>query len=113
MGTPATSMSALGVWSVSGRRRVPSPAARIMASTSALLLMGGGRLRARPGARLAVLQRHLHVGIGTAQVPRQSLGEVDRAVLATRATEVHGQAVEAAPLVLLHLRVHQVAHAPP
>ena len=33
IGFPATETSALGVWSVSGRRRVPSPAANIIAFT--------------------------------------------------------------------------------
>src|SRR5688572_10059019 len=107
MGTPPTSMSALGVWSVSGRRRVPSPAARTMASTALLRRgrgarrgPGGGDLRllaARgPLVLLSVRKDHVDRWVVLVQERRQPLGKVHRAVLPPRAAEVRAERGEAA-----------------
>src|SRR5215218_10943401 len=102
IGTPPTGISGLGVWSVSGRRRVPSPAARIIASTAGLrrarhargllLRLGLGQFRrlglvGGPLPLFAVRDHHVHRRELPPQVVGQAVGEVHRAVLPARAPE--------------------------
>src|SRR5690606_16755895 len=104
IGMPAIGISALGTRSVRGRRRVPSPAARSMASTRSPP-RPGERPGPRPAVLLAVGDLHVDLGEALAQVPREPLREVHRAVLPPRAPEVDAQAAEAAREVGLHLVV--------
>src|SRR5208337_643341 len=98
---PLISTSALGRSSVSGRKRVPRPAARIIAfiglSLSWIQLL-----------LLAMAHDNFHsvFGLG-AQVFRQLLGQIDGAMLAAGAAERHHQVLEAATLIRAHGRVHQ------
>src|SRR5260370_21026167 len=98
---PATSTSALGRLSVSGRNRVPSPAAKtiafIGAPSFAELL------------QLHVPHRHLNPILGT-QVLRKVLRQIDRAMPPARASERHHQVFEAAFLITTHARIHQRHH---
>src|SRR5579883_2217731 len=94
MGWPPTSMRALGMASVAGRRRLPTPAARTMA------FMSGNR---RGGERFQpeVLELDVHL-VALAKARGQALGAVDRAMLAAGAAEGDGQRGEIALLVALH-----------
>src|SRR5579863_921078 len=49
---------------------------------------------------------HLHPGPAT-QTLRQSLREIDRAMLAARTTERHHQACKAATLIIVYARIHE------
>src|SRR5690606_2211179 len=103
MGMPATGINAFGMSRVSSPSRVPSPAARIIAS------MLGSRARyciGRPPATLAVGNRHIYFGEPRLEMPGQPLGEVDGPVLPARASERYTQAGEAARQVRLDLHLH-------
>ena len=83
---PPISTSALGRSSVSGRSRVPSPAARIIAFIRSPILQLDDA--APPPRRRRA-----------AQVLRQSLRQIDRAMLSAGAAKGDHQIFEAAPLV--------------
>src|SRR6202521_58328 len=100
---PPTSTRALGRLSVSGRRRVPRPAARIMA------LIGALSLHRPPLAQFLQLEMadgDFHA-VPVAQAFGQLLGEEDGAVLAAGATERDHQILEAALLIVADAGVHQ------
>src|SRR6266852_1555309 len=100
---PATSTRALGRLSVSGRRRVPRPAARIMA------FMEGPSLERSPFAQLLQLKmphRHFQTVPG-AQTLGQLLGKEDGAMLASRAAERDHQTLETATLIIADAGVHK------
>src|SRR6266702_102960 len=100
---PAISTSAFGRLSVSGRKRVPSPAAKIMA------FMEKPSLERSPLAQFLQLKmpyRHLQP-VPAAQTLRQLFRQIDRAMLAAGAAERHHQILEAAALVIAHAGVHQ------
>src|SRR6266571_3300559 len=100
---PAISTSAFGRLSVSGRKRVPSPAAKIIA------FIGGASLECSPlvqSLQLKMPYRHLQP-VPAAQTLRQLFRQIDRAMLAAGAAERHHQILEAAALVIAHAGVHQ------
>src|SRR3989441_5023956 len=119
---PAISTSALGRESVSGRRRVPRPAARIMAFIGAFPAnrpaQEGGpyngkakglSLERSPLAQILQLKmadRHFHAVPG-AQTLRQLLREIDGAMLAAGAAKGDHQIFEAALLITADAGVHQ------
>src|SRR6266404_8175255 len=96
---PATSTSALGRSSVSGRKRVPRPAARIMAFIDLLLSLIQLLL-------LAMMHHHCHSITGT-QMFGQLLRQIDRAMLAAGAAERHHQVLETTILISADAFVHQ------
>src|SRR6516164_10369348 len=113
---PATSTSALGLSLVSGRRRVPRPAARIMAFIRKLSLLESlpygfdYRRLERGGFEPRVAERHLDAS-AVAQVSGQLLGQEYRTVLPAGAAERHHQILEAALLIVADAGVDQREHA--
>src|SRR5271165_5879528 len=99
---PATSTRALGRVSVSGRRRVPSPAARIMAFIGGLSFFHLFQFEMAHDDFEAVPE---------AQAFGQLLREKNRAVLAARAAEGNHQILEAALLIVVYGGVQQRKHA--
>src|ERR1019366_3588856 len=96
---PLISTSALGRSSVSGRKRVPRPAARIMAFMDSVPSWVQVLL-------LAMMHHHFHSTLG-AQMIRQPLRQIDGAMLAAGTTEGHHQVLEAATLIRAHACIHQ------
>src|SRR5260370_29787944 len=90
---PSISTSALGRSSVSGRKRVPRPAAKIIAfigaSLSQISLSWIQLL-------LLTMTHHYFQSILAAQMFGQLLRQIDRAMLAAGAAERHHQVLEAA-----------------
>src|ERR1700733_12355786 len=83
---PPTSTSALGRVSVRGRRRVPRPAAKIIAFIGPSFA---------EFLQLQMADQHVHA-VTSAQVPGQLLGKVDGAMLASRTAELHHKVLESA-----------------
>src|SRR5208283_5013048 len=90
---PLISTSALGRSPVSGRRRVPIPAARIMA-------------RIGSGLALAVLHNHLDI-VALSQMPGHLLGQIHGAMLASGAAEADHQVLEAALQIVVDAGIDQ------
>src|SRR6266446_1596537 len=88
---PASSTRALGRSSVSGRRRVPRPAARIMAFIEGLSLEG---FALAEFFEFDMAEDDFEAVAG-AEAPGQLLGEEDRAMLAASASERDHQILEA------------------
>src|SRR6266705_2919242 len=100
---PAISTSAFGRLSVSGRKRMPSPAAKIIA------FMEEPSLERSPLSQFLQLKmpyRHLQP-VPAAQTFRQLFRQIDRAMLAAGAAERHHQILEATLLIRAHAGVHQ------
>src|SRR5713226_4032379 len=95
---PESSTRALARVSVSGRRRVPRPAARIIAFITALSLAHFLQLD---------VADHNFQAVSVAQTFCQLFRQVDRAVLASGAAEGDHEILEAALLVSAHAGIHQ------
>src|SRR5690348_7655881 len=115
---PPTSTSALGLLLVSGRRRVPSPAAKIIAfiwrSSPPSLRRSPPSLPHRFGYRRLKPRRlkpqvpHFHFdSTPPAQTLRELFGQKHRPVLPARAPKRHHQILESAFLIIRYAGVHQ------
>ena len=103
---PAISTSALGRSLVSGRNRVPRPAARTIAFISRPFSLG---LLGFHSFQLAMLHDHFDAG-ASPQALRDLLREIDGAMLAAGASERNHQMLEAALLVGADAAIHERHH---
>src|SRR5215470_390087 len=113
---PFSSTRALGILSVSGRRRVPKPAAKIIAFMREYLGPSQKTLGVNPRRESWLSFAHflkfdvpeIHFeAIAVAEALGELFSEIDGAVLATGATEGDHQTLEAAGLIVGHAGVHE------
>src|SRR6266853_6399731 len=96
---PATSTNALGQLSVSGRKRVPRPAARIIAFTRSWPSFAQTFQTKMPNYYID--------SVGSAQLFCCLLRQIDRAMLPSGAAERDHEILEAAALIIRHTQVHK------